>query len=163
MLDNLINLVKEHAGDAIINNPVIPNERNDEAIATTSGSIVDSLKNAAQGGGLQDIMQLFQGGQSNAGGLLNNISGNVVQSLISKFGIDQQQAGGIAGGLIPGVLQSLVSKTNDPNDSSFDLKDILSNIGGGNLDIGGILNQFTGGGSNNSGGGLMDGLKGLFK
>lgn len=161
MLDNLINLVREHAGDAIINNPAIPNERNDEAISATSNSIVDTLKNAAQGGGLQDIMQLFQGDQSNSGGLLSNISGGLVQNLMSQFGINQQQAGGIADGLIPNVLQSLVSKTNDPNDNSFDIQGILSNIGGGNLDIGGILNQFTGG--SNSGGGLMDGLKGLFK
>ena len=34
MLDNLLDLVKQHAGEAIINNPVIPTERNDEAIAS---------------------------------------------------------------------------------------------------------------------------------
>lgn len=33
MLDNLISLVREQAGDAIINNPTVPNERNEEVIA----------------------------------------------------------------------------------------------------------------------------------
>lgn len=27
MFDNLLNLVKEHAGGAIVNNPAIPNEK----------------------------------------------------------------------------------------------------------------------------------------
>ena len=46
MLENLINLVRENAGDAIINNPAIPNERNEEAVQDTSNSIVSSLQNA---------------------------------------------------------------------------------------------------------------------
>jgi hypothetical protein len=33
MLENLQDLIKQHAGDAIINNPAIPNERNDEAVS----------------------------------------------------------------------------------------------------------------------------------
>ena len=41
MFDNLLKLVKENAGDAIIKNPVIPNEKNDEAIHATTTSIFD--------------------------------------------------------------------------------------------------------------------------
>jgi hypothetical protein len=29
MLENLFNLIKEHSADAVINNPAIPNEKND--------------------------------------------------------------------------------------------------------------------------------------
>ena len=59
MLDNLLNLVKEHAGNAIINNPVIPNEKNDEAISTATNGIMDTLKSQISAGGLDSITSLF--------------------------------------------------------------------------------------------------------
>ena len=64
MLDQLTNLVKQYAGDAIINNPAIPNERNDEAINETSSSIAGGLQNMLSGGGAQDILKMFSGNQS---------------------------------------------------------------------------------------------------
>lgn len=62
------------------------------------------------------------------------------------------------------VLQGLVHKTNDPNDSSFDMQNILSTVTGGNggFDIGGLINQFSGGSNQQSGGGILDTVKGLF-
>jgi len=45
MLENLIDLVKQNAGSAIINNPAIPNEQNDAAINAAGSSIMDGLKN----------------------------------------------------------------------------------------------------------------------
>ena len=164
MLDNLLDLVKQHAGEAIINNPAIPNERNDEAISTATSSIFDGLKNAASNGNISDIMSLFSGGGNVANsGILQNIQGGFIGDLMQKFGIDQNAASGIAGNLIPTVLQQLVHKTNDANDSSFDLQSIISKVGGGNLDVQSLIGQFTGGGqSQQSGGGIMDSLKGLF-
>lgn len=168
MLENLLNLVKEHAGDAIINNPAIPNERNDEAISAASSSIFDTLKNAASGGNLSDIMSLFNGGSQAASSnpLASSMQSGLVQNLMHKFGLDQGVAGGIAASLIPSVLGKLVHKTNDPNDSSFNLQNILSTVGGGNLDIASLIGQFTGGGNQqqqqNSGGGILDTIKGLF-
>jgi hypothetical protein len=52
MLDNLLQLVKENASEAIINNPAIPNERNDEAISLASNGIFEGLKDKLSGGGL---------------------------------------------------------------------------------------------------------------
>lgn len=169
MFENLLNLVKEHAGDAIINNPAIPNERNNEAISTASDSIIGGLKDAFAGGQLNDVVQLFSN-SSNATSspLTKGIEGNLVQSLMGKFGLQNSQANGIASSLIPLVLNKLVHKTNDPKDSSFDIQGILGTITGGNtggLDIGNIINQFKGGSEQqqqNGGGGIMDSLKGLF-
>lgn len=168
MLENLLDLVKEHAGDAIINNPVIPNERNDEAISAASSSIFDTLKNAASGGNISDIMSLFNGGSqtANSNPLASAMQSGLIQNLMHKFGLDQGAAGGIAASLIPTVLSKLVHKTNDPNDSSFNIQNILSTVGGGNLDIASLIGQFTGGGNQqqqqNSGGGILDTIKGLF-
>jgi uncharacterized protein YidB (DUF937 family) len=159
MLDNLLDLVKQHAGDAIINNPAIPNEHNDEAISTATSSIFDGLKNAVGNGNIGDIMSLFNGGSIANSGIMQNIQGGFVGDLMSKFGVDPSTATNIASNLIPTVIQKFVSKTNDPNDSSFDLQGILSKVGGGNLDVQSLIGQFTGG--QQGGGGIMDTLKGF--
>ncbi len=145
MLENLTELVKQYAGDAIINNPAIPNEKNDEAIAGATGSILDGLKNAVAGGNLGALTGLFNG---NSDGVANsavgqNIQSGFVENLMQKFGLDKSKAGGIAASLIPVVLEKFVKKTNDPNDKSFDIKDIIGAVTGG-------------------GGGLMGSLKGMF-
>ena len=135
MLDNLINLVKEHAGDAIVKNNAIPNEHNEAAISTTANSILDTLKSQATSGNLGGIMDMFKNnGTSNA--LSSSISNNVIGELTKKFGIDGSQASSIASSLIPKVMESFAKKTNDPNDSSFNLQDVVKNIGG---DAGGML------------------------
>ena len=142
MLDNLTNLVRQFAGDAIINNPAIPNEKNEEVIADASGSIMDGLKNAISGGNLDSLAGLFNSGGATAANsaVSQNIQTGFVQNLMKKFGLDQGKAGSIAAGLIPMVLEKLVQKTNDPNDKSFDLPGIISNLTGS----GGIIDKLKG-------------------
>lgn len=163
MLENLQNLVRQHAGDAIINNPSIPNERNDEAVEAASDSIVGGLKDAVSKGNITDVMSLFKGGEQAApqSALAQNIKGGFVENLTKKFGLDQGKAGQIASTLIPIVLQKFVHKTNDPNDKSFDLQDVLGKLGGG-AGIGKDILGKLGGSNNEEGGGLMGKVKGLF-
>ncbi len=141
MFDNLLNLVKEHAGDAIVNNPAIPNEKNDAAISATTNSIIDTLKSQATSGNLSALTDMFKGGNVNASALSSSVQTNVVSSLMKQFGIDNSAASGIASSMIPKVMESLVKKTNDPNDSSFDIAGIMSAVGGGNA--AGILGKLT--------------------
>ena len=143
MLENLLNLVKEYSGDAIVNNPVIPSEHNDSAISTVSTTIFDSLKSTMSNGGISDITNLFNGSSQTIGsGLTAGITDDVVTNLMNKFGISSDHAKDIAAKIIPKVMGSLVSKTNDPNDSSFDLSSIMQSLSGGS--------------------GIMDKLKSLF-
>lgn len=167
MLDNLFNLVKSFSGDAIINNPAIPNEHNDAAVQVASSSIFDTLKNAASNGNLNDIVSMFNGGGNNASSsaLASVMHSDMVQNLMHKFGLDQGAANNIASNVLPNAISSFVNKTNDPNDSSFNIQDIISKISGGNggFDVGNLVSQFTGSGNNSqAGGGIMDSLKGLF-
>ena len=166
MFENLLDLVKQHAGGAIINNPAIPNEHNDEAVSMASNSIIDGLKGAVSGGNMNDLLHMFSNSSNAAASPVSQgIQGNLVQSLMSRFGIDNPAATGIASSLIPTVVQQFVHKTNDPNDSSFDIQSIVNNISGGKtsgIDVQSLLNQFTGG-SGSAGGGLMDMVKGFFK
>lgn len=162
MLENLINLVRENAGSAVINNPAIPNEQNEAVVNEAGHSILDSLQQMVSQGKLQDVLHMFQGGGSATAAsspAVQNISGNFIQSLISKFGINPSTASDVAGNLVPNVLQNLVHKTNDPNDSSFDLQSIISHLSGsGGGGIQDILGNLTQGGA----GGVVDKIKGLF-
>ncbi len=190
MFEQLFNLVKEQAGAAIIQNPDIPNERNDEAIGEVTNSVTNGLQNAISGGQFKDVLKLLggQGGDVQNNPLASQLSGNAVSSLMEKFGLNQGQAGNIVSNLLPGVLKNLISKTNNPADSSFDLQGIFSSLTGGKtggLDIQGLLGKVTQGGldkdgdgdtdfndvinmvkggaaQSKGGGGMMDMVKGLF-
>ena len=157
MLENLFNLIKEQGVQSVINNPAIPNEKNDAVLADATHSVASELQGALAGGGLQSVLSLFSGGANSngAGGLLSNpIVGNIVSSftnkLVANHGIDGTQASGIANSLIPGVISNLVNKTNDPNDKSFDLNGIISSLSGGTATTAG-------------GGGLMSMIQGFLK
>lgn len=160
MLDQLTNLVKQYAGDAIINNPAIPNERNDEAINETSSSIASGLQNMLSGGGAQDILKMFSGNQNILNSnVTNNVSGGVIQDLMNKFGLDRGAASGVANNLVPNVMERMVQKTNDPNDSSFDIQGIFNNLSGGStsgFNIQAMLNKLKGAGLDQDGDGDTD-------
>lgn len=132
MFDSLFNLVKENAGDAIINNPVIPNEKNDDAIAQSTTSIMNTLKEQVSSGNMNNIMDLFKqsGGTTNNNPVMSAMNNNLISELMGKFGVEQNQAGNIASTLIPQVMDKLVTKTNDPNDASFTMDGVMSSIGG---------------------------------
>jgi len=44
MIEQLTQLVNQFGGDAVVNNPAVPNEHNDAVMEHASGSILDSLK-----------------------------------------------------------------------------------------------------------------------
>lgn len=162
MLEQLMDLVRQHAGNAIINNPAIPNEKNEEAVSDASNSIIAGLKGAVANGNVDGVVDLFKGGGQSVENspIAQNIQSGFVQNLMQKFGLDQGKASGIAGSLIPIVLQKLVHKTNDPNDGSFNLQGIIGHLTGG-AGLQDILGKFTRGGNNNDGGGIMDKIKGM--
>jgi hypothetical protein len=172
MLEQLLNLVKENAGDAVVNNPDVPNEHNNDVIAEATKTVAGGLQNLAAGGGLQNILGLFGGNkQGGSSGLMSNpivnmMVGHFAGKLMSKFGLGGNQASGVANQLIPNVISGLINKTNDPSNNGFSVEGLLNSITGGQatqqaqsggFDIGNLISQFTGGGAQaGGGGGLMD-------
>ena len=151
MFEQLMDLVKQNSGEAIINNPAIPNEQNEEVMHAASGSIMDSLKGMMSGGGAASVLNLFNSQNSGADvtnhPVTQNVSSNLVSTLMNKFGIGGDKAGSIASMLIPMVMSKLVSKTNDSNDSSFNIQGIFNSLSGnktGGMDIGSLVSQFGG-------------------
>jgi uncharacterized protein YidB (DUF937 family) len=142
MLDQLINLVKEHAGSAIIDNTDVPNQNNDAVINTTATGIIDHLKNLVGSGGLSNITSLLQQGSNGNGSEVANMSNNIASSIANQFGLEPSKAQGIVQQLIPTVINSLSNKTNDPNDNSFTMDGILGSLTGGNGGLGGMMDSF---------------------
>lgn len=172
MLENLFNLIKEQGADAVINNPVIPNEQNNAVIADATHSVASELQGVLAGGGLQSVLSMFgnnTGDSNGASSILNNpivsnIIGSFTNKLTNNHGIAGNQASGIAQNLIPGVISSLINKTNNPNDSSFDINGIISSLTGGGgtaqaggaVDLQGIIGKFTKGGLDTDGDGQIE-------
>lgn len=167
MIDQLIKLVEQNAGDAIVRNKAIPNQFNNAAIEDVAEQIFSGLKGQVSQGNMQQVASMFGGG--NAASLANNpmvtqMVSNIAASFASKFGVSPQVAQSIASGLIPQVLNQFINKTNDPNDRDFDLQDMMRGFSGNsNLNINDVLGQLSGGGSpNQSLGGVGDVLGKLF-
>jgi hypothetical protein len=138
MLEDLLKLVKENAGEAIINNPVIPNQKNSAAIKVATTSLFKGLQGTAKTGGLNSVKDLFQSGNDvKSSPLVNQLSSNVAGDLMKKFGLNREAATGIVSMLIPLVLSQLVRKTNDPNDNTFNLDGVIGALTGGKT--GGLL------------------------
>ncbi|HSD15376.1 MAG TPA: hypothetical protein VLB74_12065 [Flavobacterium sp.] len=140
MLDQISELVKQFGGDAIVNNPSVPNEHNEAVMNETGNSILSGLQNMAAQGNVEDIAGLLKGGNFDASNpvvkqLTDQLSGNLGQ----KFGLSSDTASGVAGSMIPNVLGSLIGKANDPNQPGFNVSDIVNSIGGGS----GLMDAIT--------------------
>ncbi len=178
MLEELFNLVKNAAGDSVINNTEVPNDKNDAIVAEATNTVASGLRNMVAGGGAQNILELFgnKNNQQSGGGLLSNplvnmMIGHFADKLMNKFNLGSNQANSVSTSLIPNVLKSLINKTNDSSDNGFSLDGLLNSITGGKSSevvqqqtggnsgggLSGILNQLGGSG----GGGLMDIVKQL--
>lgn len=179
MLEELFNLVKQSSGEAVVNNPDVPNEHNNEVVAEATNTVASGLRNMVAGGGLQNIISMFtgQGQQADSKSLLSNpivnmMVGHFAGKLMSKYNIGGPQANNVANSLIPNVLSNLISKSNSPENNGFSLEGLLNSITGGQTaavvqeqQAGGnsgfsfqdLIGQFTGGGGQSGGGGgLMD-------
>ena len=168
MLKELFELVKSSAQDRVINNPDIPNDKNNEVIAEATNTVASGLRNIVAGGGVKNLLSLF-GAKGGAGNLMSNpivsmMIGHFANKLMNNYGLGASQAGNVAGGLIPDILGNLVRKTNDPGNNTFSLENLLNSITGGAAAE--AIPQSQGGGiglpdifnesSNQGGGGLMD-------
>lgn len=178
MLETLMNLVQQQSGQAVINNPAIPNSQNESVMQTVAGSIMSGLGQQAQGGGLRNLLGMVVNGGGNVqqSPVTQGVQQHVEQSLMEKLGISPQVAMSVAGAVVPMVLSKLMNKAADPNDSSVDGNSILgaatgnhgidwkgmagSAMADGKLDMNDLLRVAQGG--NSGGGGLGGMLGGLF-
>lgn len=186
MLDALMNLVRQHAGEAVTNNPAIPSNQNENAMQAISGGILGGLQQQAQGPNLGSLIGMFTGqggGNVQQSPVTQGVQQNVQQSLMERLGISPQVAMTIATAVVPMILSKLAHKAQDPNDHSINQNEVLNTATGqsgldwsslassamadGKLDMNDLMRvagNFMGGGgsSQQSSGGLGGMLGGLF-
>ena len=167
MFENLINLVRQNAGDAVISNPSIPNEKNEAAVETAGGSIMATLKNALAGGRLDDVLGFFKNGKQGSPELVREATNNYAQDLQNNLGVAPAEANKAAAALVPQTMQQLAAKTADPSDNSFNIQDIFNKLSGNKtsgFNMEKMLNKFSGGKLDKDGDGDVDlqDLKSLF-
>ncbi|HEY8512948.1 MAG TPA: DUF937 domain-containing protein [Cyclobacteriaceae bacterium] len=164
MIDQLKKLVENYAGDAVIRNSEVPDEKNAEAIEAISSGIEEGLQNEVRQGKYEGFLSMFQQGglqSMSSNPAVSGIMNSVVGNLSSRLGLSPQVSQSIATSLIPMVMNGLVNKTNDPNDNDFDLQDMLRSFSGKEgLNVSEILGKFTGG--SKAGGGVGDMLGKMF-
>jgi hypothetical protein len=140
MFDQLTELIKQYGGEAVVNNPAVPNEQNEAVLEEANDSILSGLKDMVASGNISDFAGMLSGktpiDMNNP--VVAGLVGKVTANLGEKFGLSPDAAGSVAEGLIPQVLSGLVNKAKDPNQPGFNIQDIITSI------------------SNGQGGGLMD-------
>ena len=139
MFEQLTQLVQQFGNDAVVKNDAVPNEQNEAVMQEASNSIVDGLKNIAAEGNISDLSSLFQGNNASdtSNPVVQKLTEQLTGNLGEKFGLSADAASGVAGSLIPKVLGSLIGKAKDPNDSSFQISDIIGALTGGDSQAGG--------------------------
>jgi len=181
MFENLINLVRQNAGDAVISNPSIPNEKNEAAVETAGSSIMATLKNARDVGRLNDVLGFFKNGKQGSPELVQEATHNYAQDLQNNLGLAPDEANKAAADLVPQTMQQLATKTADPSDNGFNIQDIFNKLSGNKtsgFNMQEMLNKFGGGKLDKDadgdvdlqdlksmfagGGGIMDKVKGMF-
>lgn len=171
MLENLNELVRENVQDTVVNNSEIPNEQNEQVIQAASGSIFDTLKDQISSGNVDGLAEIFNSGNAEGSAVTQQAAGSFTDKL-AGLGINAETAKKLAATVIPVIIGKLTQKTADPNDSSFNIKDVVGSLAGGSdgkFDVSDVIGMFNGGrpAANQNGetpvnGGILDKLKGMF-
>jgi hypothetical protein len=145
MFEQLTQLVQQYGGDAVVNNTAIPNEHNEAVIGEASSSIFAGLQKIASEGGAEQLAGLFNGTSSidSSNPVVQQLTQQLSGSLGEKFGLSSADSSGVASSMIPQVLNSLVNKAKDPNDSSFNISDIISSISGNSGQASNIMDTIS--------------------
>ncbi|UQD56441.1 hypothetical protein [Flavobacterium sp. K5-23] len=145
MFDQLTQLAQQFGVDAVVNNNTVPNEKNEAVINEASNSIFSGLQKIVSEGGAEQLAELFQANnsQNNSNPVVQQLTQQLSGNLGEKFGLNSDDSEGIAGKLIPQILGSLVGKAKDPNDSSFEISDLVGAISGNSGQNAGIMEAIS--------------------
>jgi len=129
MWDQIAQLIQQHTQQAVIDNPAVPNEHNQNVIAEAKNVVTDALSGLAAQGRADEAAEAIQSAGHPAAQLMQNDFAN---NIMQKYGINSQAASGIASSLIPTILGAIRGQAGNS---------------GGGLDIQGLLQSFGGGGN----------------
>jgi hypothetical protein len=131
MLEELMNMVRQYGRSAVVENPEVPNEHNEDVMRQAGTSIFSELQGLANNGDADGISSLLRGEESHPA--MAQTKNNFADNIIQKFGINAGSARNLAASLIPAVLGSLLRRPgNANNNNGLSLRSIISSVTGGN-------------------------------
>lgn len=160
MLEQIMQLIRDAGEQEVVQNSEVPNEHNNAVMGEAAQAVAGTLQGALANGNLQEIMSMFDGDDDQvlaANPLSQQMQGSFADSVTQKLGLNKQTAMKIGAVLIPIVISQMVKRTRSQhsNDSAFNIGDLIGSLTGGRsggLDIGSLVQQFTGGGQQQHGG-----------
>lgn len=110
MLEQLIKLVEQNAGEAIFLNPAVPEQHKDAAVMEVAKQIFGGLQPQIERGNLAGLATMLKGSESStiSDPTLRQIMGSVSSNLTSKFGVSAPASLQISSSLLPCVLSKFV-------------------------------------------------------
>jgi glutathionyl-hydroquinone reductase len=141
MFEKLFLLVKNNAGTAVINNPVIPEKYRDAVMNEASSSIIEVLKSQLDSGKLRDLVKYFQFSAVYENPLIHSAANKFANKLNNFYNIGTAEAMKIAQDLIPPVMHQLMEETKSEKNKDFSLSALLTKISGNVTDMSLLLTQ----------------------
>jgi hypothetical protein len=140
MIQQILELVREHSQDLILENPAIPNEKNESAIALVADSLLGGIKQMASDPSA--ISGLMSG--ASGSGLMQQMIDSAVSRMSSELNISFETANSILSQLLPRVLAGFGSKMADPLNTEFTIHGLIQHLTGAEVpaEMTSILERF---------------------
>ncbi len=124
MLENIMDLVKGYAKDAVNGNADIPEDKKDLTVETAISAL---------GGGIKDNLSGLFNTESGDNTTLANLQNTISSALVSKVGLNSNVSNLIASKLVPMVINTISGKVDDSNGSGFNLDSVIKAFSAENL------------------------------
>jgi len=129
MIKQILELVRENSQELIIDNPQVPNESNDAAIALVADTLLGGIKQmAANPAAISGLMSGTAGS-----GLLQQVIDSAVSRMSSELNLSAKTAHSILSQLLPKVMAAFGSKLADPLNSEFTINGLLQHLTGAEI------------------------------
>lgn len=141
MFEKLFLLVKNNAGTAVIDNPVIAAKDRDAVIIEASSSIIEVFKNQMESGKINDLVKFFKYSGVYSTALITSMVNRFANKLNKFYGLEPEAARKVSAMLIPPVLQQLAIQSKSGEEQEFAPVNMLSNLNGNRADISLLINS----------------------
>lgn len=141
MFEKLYELVKNNAGKAVIDNPVVAEKDRDAVINEASSTIIEVLKTQMESGKLSDLVKYFQFKGTYNSPMVSVAVKRFSNKLNKYYKIEPKEASAIANELIPPVMQELKKLSKSEHNKEFALSSLLSKINGNIQDMSLLISQ----------------------
>lgn len=143
MFEKLFQLVKNNAGTAVIDNPLIPVEYHESVINEASSAIIEVLKSQVESGKVKELIKYFQYPGIYQSPLVSSVVNKFANRLNKFYGIEPSVAISTSKTLMPVVMQQLVEEIQKAENAEFGLAAFLSKLTGNRTDMSILVNKLV--------------------